>query len=134
MEKKITDYINIKNIKNKTEVVNVSVKNLRPKYKNLKEWFEDNDNVYIGRKGIVFIDNKRFPEFNSIWHNPFKITETEDRDAVVSKYETYIREKIINDNLHEKLLNLKNKKLGCWCHPNKCHGDVLTKLINEFDK
>ena len=24
------------------------------------------------------------------------------------------------------------KKNGCWCKPNKCHGDVLLKLYNEF--
>ena len=40
----------------KTVVVNVKVSNIRPKYKHLKEWIQDSNNVYIGRKGIVFID------------------------------------------------------------------------------
>lgn len=42
-------------------VVNVKVAFIRPEYQNLKEWMQDNKNVYIGRKGIVFVDGKRFP-------------------------------------------------------------------------
>mgnify|MGYP001555401115 CR=1 FL=1 len=40
-----------------TEVVNVRVLYIRPKYQNLKEWTNDPENLYIGRKGIVMIDN-----------------------------------------------------------------------------
>ena len=43
-----------------TTCVNVKVKYIRPFYNNLKEWMEDENNVYIGRKGVVFIDGKRF--------------------------------------------------------------------------
>ena len=25
---------------------------------------------------------------------------------------------------------LKGKILGCWCRPNKCHGDILVELAN----
>jgi hypothetical protein len=39
---------------------------LRPKYKNLKEWCEDKNNVYIRRGGIVFIDNERYPKSDSV--------------------------------------------------------------------
>lgn len=42
-------------------VVNCKVKHIRPKYNNLEEWIKDENNVYIGRKGVVFIDEKRFP-------------------------------------------------------------------------
>lgn len=27
----------------------------------------------------------------------------------------------------EKLAALHGKRLGCWCHPLPCHGDVLVK-------
>ena len=40
-------------------VVNCKVANIRPKYENLQEWMEDPNNVYIGRGGIVFINNQR---------------------------------------------------------------------------
>jgi hypothetical protein len=26
---------------------------------------------------------------------------------------------------------LKGKKLGCWCKPNACHGDVLAELADD---
>lgn len=32
----------------------VRVKDFRPNYNNLREWCEDDKNMYIGRKGIVF--------------------------------------------------------------------------------
>ena len=46
-------------------VINCKVKNIRPKYNNLKEWMEDDNNVYIARSGVVFIDKKRFPSYSS---------------------------------------------------------------------
>lgn len=117
-----------------TRVVNVRVNCIRPKYANLKEWMKDENNVYIGRKGIVFIDKQRFPKENSIWHNPFKIDSTHTREQIIKKYEKYIVEKIKNEHLEDELKKLKNKNLGCWCSPDKCHGDILKKLIIALDK
>ena len=114
-------------------LVNVKVKYIRPKYKNLKEWMEDPDNIYIGRKGVVFIDKKRFPENNSIFANPFKIGKNGTREDVIEQYETYIRNKIeSNEYFKQELCNLEGKVLGCWCHPEQCHGDVLLRLIDEY--
>ena len=31
----------------------------------------------------------------------------------------------------EKLTELENKVLGCWCKDN-CHGEILIKLYREF--
>lgn len=112
-------------------IVNVRIKNLQELYNdktmNLEKWMSDKNNVYIGRGGVIIFNNKRFPYGNSKWHNPFKIGIDGDRDAVIDKYERYIKSKpeLIN-SLHE----LKGKNLGCWCYPEKCHGDVLKKLIN----
>ena len=113
-------------------VVNVKVKHIRPKYANLKEWMDDPDNIYIGRAGIVFIDKVRFHKTGSVWQNPFKVGQDGDRSTVIEKYETYIRDKIERENLRGELLDLKGKRLGCWCAPEGCHGDLLVKLIDEF--
>jgi hypothetical protein len=43
-------------------VVNVKVKHIRPEYANLKEWTSDLNNVYIGRRGIVFVNKERYPK------------------------------------------------------------------------
>ena len=113
-------------------IINVKVAYIRPKYSNLSEWIEDNNNVYIGRKGVVFINGVRFPKNDSIWANPYKISLQNNRDQVLKMYEIYIKNKITNENLHQELLKLKNKNLGCWCKPDKCHGDILLEIIESY--
>lgn len=120
-----------------TKVINVRVANIRPQYNNLKEWMKDTNNVYIGRCGILVIDNVRYPRENSIWANPYKIDDGNGitRDNVIEKYRTYIIQKIENnDVLKQKLLQMKGKTLGCWCKPEACHGDVLVELIDKYSK
>jgi len=118
----------------KSKVVNVSVKFIRPQYKDLKDWTLNENNVYIGRGGIVFIKNgdkkERFPKRDSIWANPFKVGD--DRKTCLEKYEEYIREKLKNPEMVDELKKLKGKQLGCWCKPQSCHGDILLKLIYEL--
>jgi hypothetical protein len=95
---------------------------------------EDPDNVYIGRKGIVFIDGVRFPKEDSIWANPFK-KKGDEADVVVDKYREYLVKKLQeNPALVEQLLGLEGKTLGCWCKPDRCHGDTLVDLIRVYRK
>ncbi len=121
-------------IKNQnTKVVNVKVAYIRPKYDNLKEWTKDENNVYIGRKNIVFIDGVRFPPQDSIWSNPFKISGDMSRDDVLEKYRNYLAQKLEdNPKMIDELKKLKDKNLGCWCNPDKCHGDILIEFINKY--
>lgn len=115
-----------------TTLIKVTVANIRPEYQNLHYWRLDKNNVYIGRKGVVFIDGVRYPLENSPWCNPYKISTTLDRDQCIEKYRKYIIEKIEKENLQQELLKLKGKTLGCWCSPEPCHGDVLIDLINQL--
>ena len=32
-----------------------------------------------------------------------------------------------------ELAELKGKRLGCFCHPQPCHGDVLAELADRED-
>jgi hypothetical protein len=116
-------------------VVNCKVSFIRPKYNNLKEWMEDDNNVYIARGGVVFVDGRRFPTNSSKFANPFKVGKDGSRQEVISKYKAYIVE-LLNSSpeLVQELLNLQGKNLGCWCHPQSCHGDVLLELIKEYSK
>jgi hypothetical protein len=115
-------------------VENVKVKFIRPKgYQNLKEWIADNQNIYIGRSGIVFIDKKRFPKKGSLFANPFKVGKHGTRNKVIQKYRKYITDKLEKSpELVHKLKDMKGKKLGCWCHPEPCHGDILLELIEKY--
>ena len=120
----------------KTQVVNVRVRNIRPKYHDLKEWMQDPNNVYIGRKQIVFIDGKRFPPRDSPFANPFRMNGDDAcRSTVLCKYREYITNKINNGEIQpDDLRNLIGKNLGCWCHPEACHGDILVEFIETISK
>jgi hypothetical protein len=90
-------------------------------------------NVYIGRARVVFIDGIRYPFEDSIWANPYKNTETQSREQVLKLYRVYIEEKLkSNPLLVKELMKLYGKKLGCWCKPECCHGDILVELINKY--
>lgn len=32
----------------------------------------------------------------------------------------------------KELLSMRGKSLGCWCHPEACHGDVLVELMEVY--
>jgi hypothetical protein len=121
-------------------VCNVKVKFIRPKYENLEQWMNDPDNIYIGRRGIVFINKERFPKKDSLFANPFKVDKKDNtsRETVISQYKKYIIHRIINEPLFkEEFFKLKGKNLGCWCkdpsNPDiACHGDVLLHLLETF--
>lgn len=116
---------------------NVKVEYLRPcGYDNLEEWCKNSDNVYIGRKGIVFIKDengkkRRYPPTNSVWANPYKVGKDGTLIEVLLKYKTYIEGKIQRGECD--LSELHGKNLGCWCkRPDVnvfCHGDILMYLM-----
>ncbi len=113
-----------------TKVVNVKVVHLRPQYDNLESWCNDPNNVYIGRRGVVFVNKVRYPQKDSIWYNPYKVGKDGSREEVIAKYEVYIKNRLEKEEgLKEELKKLKGKTLGCWCSPEACHGDILLKLL-----
>ncbi len=115
-------------------VVNCKVKYIRPQYKNLQEWMDDTNNIYVARAGVVFIDKQRFPKCSSNFANPFKIGKDGTRDEVIQKYKTYIIKKLKDDVFFQKeLIRMKGKNIGCWCFPEPCHGDVLLELIDNYE-
>ena len=100
------------------------------------------NNIYIGRRGIVFIDGERFPKKDSIWANPYKIDKVgllySPREEVIKKYKKYITKKLEEEISKEEFESLRGKTLGCWCKEKGkkydtssyfCHGDVLVELL-----
>jgi hypothetical protein len=63
----------------------------------------------------------------SCWGNPFKIGVDGDRDEVIRKYKDWI---LTQPDLLARLPELKDKRLGCYCFPERCHGDVLVELLS----
>lgn len=64
----------------------------------------------------------------SKWGNPFEIGKDGTGNEVIEKYRQYI---LNTPELLNALPELKGKTLGCWCHPQKCHGDVLVELYDD---
>ena len=96
--------------------------------------------IYIGRP----YDGISPPEFGTYtlhFGNPFILRRDGNRKVVINKFERWIRgedypklypkrRKWILKNLYR----LRNKRLGCFCSPKACHGDVYVKLIEELSR
>lgn len=132
-EKLITDTKNIR-IQVK-DVINVSKQSLNKKgYKDFEDWISDKNNVYIGRDMSYYIPGA----VGSVWGNPFVVAKPGKKyktniklyslDESLIKYKQYIES---NPTLLARLHELNGKVLGCWCKPNRCHGDVLIELVNK---
>lgn len=77
----------------------------------VNKYKEDYD-IYIGR--------------GSKWGNPFVLGKDGDREEVITKYKSYLWKEIRLGRITNKdLQELKGKRLGCFCKPKECHGDVI---------
>jgi polyhydroxyalkanoate synthesis regulator phasin len=67
---------------------------------------------------------------SSDWGNPFEMPADGDRDTVCDSYEIFFPRKF---SLHSRLDELAGKVLGCWCYPQRCHGDYLINKVQPDD-
>ena len=81
--------------------------------------------IYIGR--AVYRGGWQLPK--SKWANPFSVNKY-GREKCLQLYKDYVLTSGLIDNIEE----LRGKQLGCWCHPEKCHGDVLLSLLAEREQ
>ena len=95
-----------------TKVVNID------RVCDVNTWYERSNTLYIGRK------NSRYGLPRSKWANPWIVGEDYTLTESLESYEKYIRSSDLYQSLHE----IDNKELGCFCHPARCHGDILLKL------
>ena len=74
--------------------------------------------IYIGRP--------------SIFGNPFRISLDGTREEVIEKYKNYFYKRLEKDkDFKEKVLALKDQTLGCYCCPEKCHGDIIIEYLDR---
>lgn len=79
---------------------------------------------------VVHCRNSHFDvliDRTSKWGNPFYIGRDGTRSEVIAKYRVWLLDQ---PKLMSELRELRGKILGCWCRPKKCHGDVLSALVN----
>jgi len=92
------------------------------------------------RWGMCVVVNKKVEEYDvyigrpSIWGNPYSHEEgtlaefkVNSRKEAIEKFESYL---LSNKELMAKLPELIGKRLGCWCKPKSCHGDILKKHVD----
>ncbi len=69
----------------------------------------------------------------SYWGNPYSMFENGDREEVIRKFKyDFDYEKFPNKDKSE-VYKLTGKRLGCFCKPQACHGDVLAGFLNSWD-
>ena len=66
----------------------------------------------------------------SDWGNPFVMGDDGDRDTVCNSYELFFQLKL---SLHIRIKELQGAVLGCWCYPNRCHGEYLIQQLEQTD-
>ena len=129
----------------KTEVVNI--KNC-PDFNAKRSRNDDNptrnpNDVYIGH----YHWDPRYGMYEkSYWHNPYRADLKHKQSRVLEKRDgtrAEIIEKFRRDALSEvaprktphdilaRIPELKGKRLGCWCKPEDCHGDLLANWADN---
>ncbi len=83
----------------------------------------DEPDVYIGR--------------GSIFGNPYVIGRDGTREEVIARYKNEWFPFLLKDKIFKQaLLNLKDKKIGCFCKsPHEfvsCHGDVIKEWLDNY--
>ena len=98
-----------------TKVLNIDVD---LKYKAIKS---NAEYEYIGR--------------GSNWGNPYAMTSysNEDREKVINLFKYDFEKDILLKVKKQEVYKLLGKKLGCFCKPFACHGDILADYLNSWD-
>lgn len=85
-----------------------------------------------GGKGYVYIGRP------SVLGNPYVIGQHGNRAQVIALYEQWLRGKLAEEGSNPQKREIERIKslgvdiyLGCWCSPQRCHGDVIKKILEE---
>lgn len=85
--------------------------------------YKDDFDIYIGRWHPRFGKGSRFA-------NPFKIEDGDTRCSVIRKYKEWLWLQLATREISvDELMLLDGKRLGCFCSPKSCHGDVIVEAI-----
>ena len=79
--------------------------------------------VYIGRAGHGY---------DGTFGNPIKRGVDGPLGSTLPAFETYFLERVDRDPVfRQRVLELKGKRLGCFCPPKKlCHGNIIVRWLD----
>lgn len=103
--------------------------------------YKETPEVYCGRGKGLFSDPLKCGENdNGYFGNPIVIGQKclmcdeihINGGSTLKCYELYLRERLKNNMIFKrKFLELKGKKLGCFCKPKPCHTDVMIDYLEN---
>jgi hypothetical protein len=78
--------------------------------------------VYIGRAG---------KGQDGYFGNPYTVKE--HGNAAITLFIEYFHNRIESDpEFKRRVIALSGKRLGCFCKPGPCHGDVIATWVNAW--
>lgn len=92
--------------------------------------YKEQYDVYIGRSG---------KGRDGYFGNPIRVDEVCDvcgdvhhsSGETLHCFEAYFNDRIMNDDAFKlRVIELRGKRLGCFCKPKKCHGDIIVRYLD----
>lgn len=62
------------------------------------------------------------------WGNPFQVNQHGTRDECVQQYATWIKSQ--PHLMYAAMVELRGKRIACWCAPELCHAHVLAHVAD----
>ncbi len=85
-------------------------------------------------KGLKSTKSYEYIGRGSYWGNPYSMFEDgDDREEVIRKYKYDFDYNKFPKKEKSEVYKLAGKRLGCFCKPQCCHGDVLANFLNQWD-
>lgn len=79
--------------------------------------------VYIGRAG---------KGLSGYFGNPFKKQGKKTREDVIREFRVYFYTRLASDpEFFRRVQELRDKRLGCFCKPHPCHGDIIAEYLDQ---
>lgn len=86
------------------------------------------DAVYIGRPTIFG------NPYTHLAHSAPNVTVVDSREEAIDRFTTYFFERLASDEeFKERVDELKDKDLICFCAPLACHGDVILSYLKTLE-
>lgn len=87
---------------------------------------------------MCVVVNKHYQEYDvyigrgSLLGNPFPIDDGkgQTREVVIARYKVWLWQQIKSGRVTlDYLRSLDGKRLGCFCSPKACHGDIIAQAV-----
>lgn len=69
----------------------------------------------------------------SIFGNPYTIGIDGDRETVIKRYKDWFNFCLRDSIFKNEVLKLKDKTLGCFCVPQKCHLEIIKEYLDNLE-